>query len=138
LNLISTQRRKRIALGPRAQVNEVRGTAAIGRAKSRDDQTGAGPMQRNTGPGALAARCSFGRPHGDDTGVPEQIVNVPMQALVRAQMALHAPRQPARPQRTAGIEIETGREAMPSSPANVERMRAVKRDDESVCARDWL
>ena len=62
----------------------------------------------------------------------EQIVYVPVKAFLDTKVALQSPGESAGAECTAKVEIETGGEAKPSSPANTDVARAVERDQECI------
>jgi hypothetical protein len=61
---------------------------------------------------------------------------VPVKAFLGTEVALQSSAESAGAERAADIEIETGGEAKPSSPANADVARAVERDQERIGSRN--
>ncbi len=57
---------------------------------------------------------------------------MPVKAFLGAKVALQSPAKSAGTERTADVEIETGGEVKPSSPANADVTRAIECDQECI------
>ena len=98
--------RRRIA---HRNVEEVRRAGAVGGAETGDDDLGAGIGLQGRGPFALQVRCRR-EPDRDRIGVLPEIIDVPADGAVAAQVPAHAGPQTPRSPGAADITIGPWRE----------------------------
>jgi len=92
-----------------------------------NNDAGPGQLQRGVCPITFTAGRAFRRPRLRNVCPRrvEQIVYVPVKAFLSTKVAPQSSSESAGAERAADIEIETGGEAEPSSPANADVARAV-------------